>query len=92
MPVELSNQVIGKFSPVWEAAGPFQNVIVLMIPTIAWLLRKPVANLLLKAANAIANGLGLSLSDDFKNSIAPGGRVLVVATGGLIANDVPRYS
>jgi len=52
------------------------------------LLRKPVANLILKAANAIANGLGLSLSDDFKNSIVPGARILVVATGGLIANDV----
>jgi len=35
MPEELSNQVIGKFSQLWEVAGPFQFIIVLMIPIIA---------------------------------------------------------
>ncbi|MFW2439682.1 MAG: mechanosensitive ion channel family protein [Arenicellales bacterium] len=88
MPVEPFYKLTDKLDLAWTALGSFQVVFVLMIPVIAWLLRKPVAKLILKIANVIAHGLGLSLSDDFKNSIVPAARVLVVAAGGLIANEM----
>lgn len=88
VPAEPLYQLPDKLGLAWTALGSYQVVFVLMIPVIAWLLRKPVAKLILKTANVIAHGLGLSLSDDFKNSIVPAARVLVVATGGLIANEI----
>ena len=80
--------IASSVSQFWEAIGPFQTIIVLAIPVVAWLARKPVADVALWLFKAITKGLGLSIGDEIKSSLVPATRMLVVAMGVLIAHDI----
>ena len=88
MPTDTLNKIISVLSHTWDAVGPFQTVIVLTIPVVAWLVRKPVTDIIMKAFFAMVKGLHKSISDDIKKTLVPAGRLIVVTTGVLIAHDI----
>lgn len=93
----ISNEIVNKFSLIWSGLGAFQDIIVLAIPVIAWLIRKPVANSVLQAISSIAKALDFSIGEDVKSTLAPTTKMIVVTLGILIAHEIiqmpePFYS
>ena len=66
---ENLTQVVTQVSQAWDEAGLLRVAIALIVPVIAWLIRKPVANLVLKLSKRIAEGVGFTLADDFLNTV-----------------------
>jgi MscS family membrane protein len=85
--VESVNSLVEKFHGYWDLLGPFQVLAVLVIPVIAWVIRKPVTAAIMRLFQSIAKGLGFTISEEVENSIAPAIRVIIVAFGLIIAND-----
>ncbi len=84
---ENLTQVVTQVSQAWDEAGPFRVAIALIVPVIAWLIRKPVANLVLKLSKMIAKGVGFTLGEQIEETVRPAVEVFVVAFGALIAHD-----
>lgn len=80
--------IVNKLSLFWTELGAFQDIIILAIPVIAWLIREPVANGLLQVISSISKGLGFSIGEDVKSSLGPATRVLLVTSGILITNEL----
>lgn len=81
------NEIVAQISQVWDSIGPFRTIIILAIPVVAWLTRKPLADLLLKLLKVIAKGIGISVAEKVEASIIRAVQVFVVAFGGLIAHE-----
>lgn len=86
-PVESVNALVNKLHEFWDVLGPLQVIVVLAIPLIAWVIRKPVTRATMQLFTAIAKGLGFTVGKDFESSVAPAIRVLIVTFGIIIAND-----
>jgi MscS family membrane protein len=85
--VESVNLLVDKLHNFWDVLGPFQVIVVLVIPLIAWLIRKPVAAAAMKIFQSIAKGLGFTISEEVESSLVPAIRVIIVTFGIIIAND-----
>jgi MscS family membrane protein len=86
-PVEILNQIGTQVSQAWDDAGPLRVIIALVVPVVAWLVRKPVARLLFKLSKAVAKGVGFTLGEKIEESVRPAIEVFVVAFGALIAHE-----
>jgi len=72
---------------LWSESTPFRTVVALAVPLIAWLVRMPVANLLVKLLKTVSKGIGITVGDRLEKSLVPANEVFVVALGGLVANE-----
>lgn len=81
-----SKQLIA-LSEFWQALGPWQNLVLISIPLLAWLARAPLARFLLYGMKSFLNGLGLEVSENLENSLVPALQAIVVSFGVLIANE-----
>ncbi len=84
---ETLTQIVTYVSQAWDEAGTFRVAIALIVPVIAWVIRKPVANLLFKLSKVIAKGVGFTLGEQIEESVRPAIEVFVVAFGALIAHE-----
>ncbi len=80
-------ETLTQVSQAWDAAEPIRVAIALIVPVIAWLIRKPVANLAFKLSKMIAEGVGFTLGEQIEESVRPAIEVFVVAFGALIAHE-----
>jgi MscS family membrane protein len=85
--VETLNQAITQMTQAWDDAGPLRILIALVVPVVAWLARKPVANVAFKLSKATARGLGFTLGEQIEECVRPSIEVLVVTFGALIAHE-----
>ncbi len=85
--VDTLNHTVTQVSLAWEAAGLLRILITLVVPVVAWLVRKPAANLVFRLSRTIAKGVGFSLGDEIEKSVGPAIQVLVVTFGALIAHE-----
>jgi len=69
--VDTLNQTITAVGQAWDNAGPFRILIALVVPVVAWLVRKPLANLLFKLFSAVGKGLGFEVGDKVAESTLP---------------------
>jgi len=84
---ETLTQVITQVSQAWDEAGPLRVAIALIAPVMAWVIRKPLASLLLKLSKMIAEGVGFTLGEQIEESVRPAIEVFVVAFGALVAHE-----
>jgi len=84
---ETLTQVVTQVSQAWDEAGLIRVAIALIVPLIAWVVRKPVANPVFKLSKMIAQGVGFTLGDQIEESVRPAIEVFVVAFGALIAHE-----
>jgi len=84
---ETLTQIVTYVSQAWDEAGPLRVIISLTAPLIAWVIRKPVANLVFKLSKMIAEGVGFTLGSQIEESVRPAIEVFVVAFGALIAHE-----
>ena len=86
-PIEGWNEIVSWAGHAWDSAGPFQTVITLLIPVAAWLARKPLSDIVLRAVKAIAKWTGITLRKSVEERLIPTTQVLVVACGAYIAHE-----
>jgi MscS family membrane protein len=84
---ETLTQVVTQVNQAWDEAGIFRIAIALIVPVIAWVIRKPVANLVFRLSKMIAEGVGFKLGNQLEESMRPAIEVFVVAFGALIAHE-----
>jgi MscS family membrane protein len=84
---ETLTQIVTQVSQALDEAGPLRVIISLTVPLIAWVIRKPVANLVFKLSKMIAEGVGFTLGSQIEESVRPAIEVFVVAFGALIAHE-----
>lgn len=85
--IDTLKQIITEVGQAWDDSGPLHILIALVVPLVAWMARKPLANFVIKLFSALGKNLGFDLSDAIKESASPPIRVLVVVFGLLVAHE-----
>lgn len=82
------SELVTELSQAWNASNVLRIIIALLIPVIAWFVRTPLANLILKLFTAAAEKIGVTVGEKLKTSLVPAIRMLVITIGLLIAHRI----
>lgn len=85
--IDTITRMIAQVSQILDESSPIRVLAALAVPVVAWLIRKPVADALIKLCKAIAKGVGFAVSEQVEKSVRPAIMVFVVAFGALVAHE-----
>lgn len=71
----------------WDESTSLHILLSLLVPLVAWLVRKPLAGLIFNLFKAIGKGVGFNLDDKFDESGIRAIQALIVVLGVLIAHE-----
>ena len=85
--LETLHNTFAQLIQAWDEAGPLRVVVALIVPVVAWLVRQPVAELVLNLFKATMKGIGIEVGDKIEETTLPSIRTLIVTLGALIAHE-----
>ncbi len=89
--VDTFSNAFSELVQVWDDSAMLRLVATLLVPVVAWLVRKPLASLVIKLFTMLGKQVGFGLSDEIKQSAHAPIEVMVVTLGALVSLDIIQF-